>query len=169
MSLQALLWVPYLIGMAMLDACSIVVRAQLSEYLLVPILRRSLAVPTCTYSGTRCSSPGGYAASISRVSASIWAEGPLRSIAITTIAVFLRRINFIQEMIVRRSATDKAPEVWVTGQPVNSLAKDLEESDKGWAAGQNAPGDFDATGRCATVSFSPVSRGSFPTGPTTAA
>ena len=37
-SSQALLWVPYFIAVLMLESCSYVVRAQQSEYLLVPIL-----------------------------------------------------------------------------------------------------------------------------------
>ena len=141
MSLQALLWVPYLIGMAMLEACSIVVRAQLSEYLLVPILLGCLAALMSLYLlRDDCSSPGGYAASISRVSASIYSEGYVfMFIALTTIAVYLlRRINFIQEMIVRRTSKIR---LLKCGSPakaaVDALAKDLEESDKGWAAGQN--------------------------------
>ena len=141
MSSQALLWVPYLIGMAMLEACSIVVRAQLSEYLLVPILLGCLAALMSMYLlRDDCSSPGGYAASISRVSASIYSEGYVfMFIALTTIAVYLlRRINFIQEMIVRRTSKIR---LLKCGSPakaaVDALAKDLEEGDKGWAAGQN--------------------------------
>ena len=140
MSSQALLWVPYLIGMAMLEACSIVVRAQLSEYLLVPILLGCLAALMSLYLlRDNCSSPGGYAASISRVSASIYSEGYVfMFIALITIAVYLlRRINFVQEMILRRTSRIR---LLTCGSPTkaaaDALAKAFEDTDQG-----RAPGD----------------------------
>ena len=137
MSSQALLWVPYFIGMAMLEACSIVMRAQLSEYLLVPILMGCLAaIMSITILRDDCSSPGGYAASISRVSASIYFEGYVfMFIALTTIAVYLlRRINFVQEMILRRTSKIR---LLTCGSPTkaaaDALAKAFEDTDQGRA------------------------------------
>ena len=48
-SSQALLWVPYCIAVLMLESCSYVVRAQQSEYLLVPILMGCLAAIMSMY------------------------------------------------------------------------------------------------------------------------
>ena len=48
-SSQALLWVPYFIAVLMLESCSYVVRAQQSEYLLVPILMGCLAAIMSMY------------------------------------------------------------------------------------------------------------------------
>ena len=106
-SSQALLWVPYFIAVIMLESCSYVVRAQQSEYLLVPILMGCLAAIMSMYLLREdCTSPGGYAASISRVSGSIFFEGYVfMFVSLVTVAVYiLGRINFIQEMIVRRTS-----------------------------------------------------------------
>ena len=110
-SSQALLWVPYFIAVAMLESCSYVVRAQQSEYLLVPILMGCLAAIMSMYLLREdCTSPGGYAASISRVSGSIFFEGYVfMFVSLVTVAVYiLGRINFIQDHKIQRLA-DKRP------------------------------------------------------------
>ena len=111
MSSQALLWVPYCIAVLMLESCSYVVRAQQSEYLLVPILMGCLAAIMSMYLLREdCTSPGGYAASISRVSGSIFFEGYVfMFVSLVTVAVYiLGRINFIQDHKIQRLA-DKRP------------------------------------------------------------
>ena len=110
-SSQALLWVPYFIAVIMLESCSYVVRAQQSEYLLVPILMGCLAAIMSMYLLREdCTSPGGYAASISRVSGSIFFEGYVfMFVSLVTVAVYiLGRINFIQDHKIQRLA-DKRP------------------------------------------------------------
>ena len=110
-SSQALLWVPYCIAVLMLESCSYVVRAQQSEYLLVPILMGCLAAIMSMYLlRGDCTSPGGYAASISRVSGSIFFEGYVfMFVSLVTVAVYiLGRINFIQDHKIQRLA-DKRP------------------------------------------------------------
>ena len=110
-SSQALLWVPYFIAVLMLESCSYVVRAQQSEYLLVPILMGCLAAIMSMYLLREdCTSPGGYAASISRVSGSIFFEGYVfMFVSLVTVAVYiLGRINFIQDHKIQRLA-DKRP------------------------------------------------------------
>ncbi len=110
-SSQALLWVPYFIAVIMLESCSYVVRAQQSEYLLVPILMGCLAAIMSMYLLREdCTSPGGYAASISRVSGSIFFEGYVfMFVSLVTVAVYiLGRINFIQDHKIQQLA-DKRP------------------------------------------------------------
>ena len=110
-SSQALLWVPYFIAVLMLESCSYVVHAQQSEYLLVPILMGCLAAIMSMYLLREdCTSPGGYAASISRVSGSIFFEGYVfMFVSLVTVAVYiLGRINFIQDHKIQRLA-DKRP------------------------------------------------------------
>ena len=95
----------------MLESCSYVVRAQQSEYLLVPILMGCLAAIMSMYLLREdCTSAGGYAASISRVSGSIFFEGYVfMFVSLVTVAVYiLGRINFIQDHKIQRLA-DKRP------------------------------------------------------------
>ena len=118
-SSQALLWVPYFIAVIMLESCSYVVRAQQSEYLLVPILMGCLAAIMSMYLLREdCTSPGGYAASISRVSGSIFFEGYVfMFVSLVTVAVYiLGRINFIQDHKIRQLA-DTRPRRAATRPP----------------------------------------------------
>jgi hypothetical protein len=94
----AFLWLPYIASLASVLAVAALAHAMTAELLLVHIILGSLGLITSAFVvNAECWSPAGYAATISRISASILPEGYVfMFVALTMFAyLFCRRVNYM--------------------------------------------------------------------------